>query len=115
MPASAADLGWWAAGPRPGASGAAVVVGHVDLNGRRGVFARLSEAAPGMVVTVHGAHRAVRFRIVSVNHYAKDRFPTGEVYLPSPAPELRLITCGGRFDRRSGHYEDNVVVRAVLA
>jgi hypothetical protein len=29
------------------------------------------------------------------------------------AAELRLITCGGRFDARTGHYEDNVVVRAV--
>ena len=27
-------------------------------------------------------------------------------------PVLRLITCGGSFDRGSGHYRDNVIVYA---
>ncbi|GAA4578166.1 hypothetical protein GCM10023176_53540 [Micromonospora coerulea] len=41
------------------------------------------------------------------------RFPTARVYGPTPGPELRLVTCGGEFDRRRGHYRDNVVVFAV--
>ena len=32
-----------------------------------------------------------------------------------PRPELRLITCGGRFDRTARSYTDNVVVEAVAA
>jgi hypothetical protein len=28
---------------------------------------------------------------------------------------LRLITCGGSFDRTTGHYRDNVIVYARLA
>jgi len=44
---------------------------------------------------------------------AKDHFPTHEVYGIQPAPVLRLVTCGGVFDRRPpGHYRDNVVVYA---
>ena len=31
--------------------------------------------------------------------YPKDKFPTAEVYGPTPTAELRLITCGGTFDR----------------
>ena len=31
------------------------------------------------------------------------------------AAELRLVTCGGRFDPRTGHDEDDVVVQAVRA
>ena len=112
VPATASALGWWAAGPRPGEPGAAVVVGHVDLQGRPGVFARLASAGPGTTVVVGGAEPA-RFRVVRVDRYAKDAFPTEEVYRPTEGAELRLITCGGRFDPRTGHYEDNVVVRAV--
>ncbi len=36
------------------------------------------------------------------------------VYGDTPGAELRLITCGGSFDRRSGHYRDNVVAYAHL-
>jgi hypothetical protein len=36
------------------------------------------------------------------------------VYLPALRPELRLVTCGGAFDRATGHYVDNVVVHASL-
>lgn len=115
VPATADGLGWWSAGPRPGEPGAAVVVGHVDLNGRPGVFAGLGSASPGTLVVVGRGPDAVRFRITGVARYPKADFPTEEVYRPTAASELRLITCGGRFDRRTGHYEDNVVVRAVRA
>lgn len=116
VPDTAAGLGWWADGTRPGEPGAAVVVGHVDLRGEPGIFGRLSQARPGTLVTVSGGHGApVRFRVVSVDRYAKSAFPTDVVYAPSGSAELRLVTCGGRFDPRTGHYEDNVVVRAVLA
>lgn len=115
VPPTALDLGWWADGPAPGAAGAAVVVGHVDLDGRPGRFARLASAGPGTVVTVRTSEAVVQYRVVSVEQHAKERFPTDRVYRPVDGPELRLITCGGRFDPRTGHYEDNVVVRAVRA
>ena len=113
VPATADGLGWWSAGPRPGEPGAAVVVGHVDLDGRPGVFSRLGSAEPGSLVLVGSGSDAIRFRVVSVDRYAKADFPAEVVYLPTAESELRMITCGGRFDRSTGHYEDNVVVRAV--
>ena len=116
VPATAQGLGWWADGARPGEPGAAVVVGHVDLRGESGVFGRLSGARPGMVVTVTDDRGTpVRFRVVEVDRYAKTAFPTDVVYAPTADAELRLVTCGGRFDPRTGHYADNVVVRAVRA
>ena len=44
--------------------------------------------------------------------YPKDAFPTDRVYGPTAGPELRLITCGGSFDRSAGSYRDNTVVFA---
>jgi hypothetical protein len=43
---------------------------------------------------------------------AKTRFPTDLVYAPSLDPSLRLVTCGGSFDRARGSYRDNVIVYA---
>jgi hypothetical protein len=37
------------------------------------------------------------------------------VFGPAPDPVLRLITCGGRFDRARRSYVDNVIVTAYLA
>jgi hypothetical protein len=39
-------------------------------------------------------------------------FPTSELFGPTPDAELRLITCGGPFDRAIGHCDDNGVVYA---
>ena len=41
--------------------------------------------------------------------------PHGDRLIGTPDAELRLITCGGAFDRVAGSYEENVVVLARLA
>jgi Sortase domain len=54
----------------------------------------------------------VAFAVTEIAVYPKDAFPTDRVYGPTPGPELRLITCGGSFDRSAGSYRDNTVVYA---
>jgi hypothetical protein len=55
------------------------------------------------------------FVIDKVERYAKDQFPTVAVYGDTThRSELRLITCGGRFDPGTGSYDDNVVAYAHL-
>ena len=44
----------------------------------------------------------------------KTAFPSAVVYGPTPLSELRLVTCGGDFDRVAGSYRNNVIVEAVL-
>ena len=56
----------------------------------------------------------MRFAVTRVREVAKAQFPTAAVYAPTPRPELRLITCGGRFDRAARSYVDNIVVEAVV-
>ncbi|MCP9952944.1 hypothetical protein LUX39_35280 [Actinomadura madurae] len=53
--------------------------------------------------------RTAVFRIDSVERVRKDRFPTRRVYTDPGYAAIRLITCGGRFDRGTGHYTDNVI------
>jgi len=57
--------------------------------------------------------RWLPFRVTSVGRYPKNAFPTARVYGPTPDAQLRLITCGGEFDRAHSSYLDNTVVYAV--
>lgn len=115
VPSSPAVAGWFVDSPRPGATGAAVIAGHIDSYLGPGVFFRLRELRPGELVYVRRAHSSLAvFRVTAVRTYLKSRFPTAAVYGPVPDAELRLITCGGTFDPATGHYLSNVIVFAVL-
>jgi hypothetical protein len=70
----------------------------------------LKDLNAGDVVTVIGSLGSVEFRVESVQEFAKDSFPTDLVFGPTPGRALRLITCGGSFDRSAHSYRDNVVV-----
>lgn len=105
--------GWYVGGPRPGQRGPAVIAGHVDGPGGPAVFWRLREVRLGDRVEVTRADgTTAAFAVTRTLVVPKSGFPTDEVYGPTPHPELRLITCTGPFDRRSGHYVDNLIVFA---
>jgi LPXTG-site transpeptidase (sortase) family protein len=111
-PTDVANVGWYSGSSRPGDRGPAVIVGHVDSVDGPAVFARLAELEVGDVVTVeNGDEAALSFAVSTVTRHPKGSFPSEAVYGASPDAELRLITCGGRYDRTSG-YADNVVVFA---
>ncbi|MEU8210987.1 class F sortase [Micromonospora sp. NPDC049044] len=112
-PVDFGTAGWYGGGPAPGDTGPAVLAGHLDSRHGPAVFARLGELRPGDRVEVWRGGQRLPFRVTGSLRTRKDRFPTAAVYGPTPGAELRLITCGGDFDRRSGHYRDNIVVFAV--
>jgi sortase (surface protein transpeptidase) len=101
-------------GPTPGESGTAVAVGHRDTTTGAAVFAALGQLAAGSRVEARRADgRTAVYTVDRVRIFDKDRFPDKQVYAPARRPELRLITCGGNYDRRTG-YSGNVVVFAHL-
>jgi Sortase domain len=115
VPAAPDAVVWYGAGSVPGAAGSAVLAGHVDYDGRRGVFYHLSALAPGDAIRVRLDDGTVRLFVVRrVERHAKRALPTGDLFTRNGSPVLTLITCGGAFDRGTGRYTDNVVVRAVL-
>ncbi|QLQ36008.1 class F sortase [Micromonospora robiginosa] len=108
--------GWYRPGPAPGQAGNAVLVGHVDSQRGPAVFFDLGRLRPGDTVRVARADgRTAAFTVDGVGAYPKNRFPTERVYGGGAAARLRLITCGGRFDPRTGSYPDNIVVFATAA
>ncbi|WP_413761404.1 class F sortase [Streptomyces sp. MMBL 11-3] len=106
--------GWYRGGPAPGEAGTAVVVGHLDTRSGPAVFAGLSTLKPGQPVEARRADgRTAVYTVDAVRMYEKARFPSQEVYSARNRPELRLITCGGVYDKKTG-YQSNVVVFAHL-
>lgn len=115
VPEDAQRAGWYSQGAAPGDPGPAVIVGHVDSFRGPGVFARLDSLRRGDPVRIRRADGSlVTFFVTQVRTYAKRDFPTKLVYGGSRTPSLRLITCGGAFDRRSKSYLSNTIVFADL-
>jgi len=113
VPEDAQRAGWYSQGPAPGASGAAVIVGHVDSYEGPGIFVGLSTLKGGAEIDIRRSDgTTARFVVQSVESYSKTDFPTQQVYRSDGSPSLRLITCGGSFDRQAKSYEENVVVFA---
>ncbi|WP_067499666.1 class F sortase [Actinoplanes sp. TFC3] len=116
VPADATTVGWYTKAPTPGSLGPAVLAGHVDYRNKPGTFNRLAELKPGATISVDREDGSIAmFSVVKVERYAKDKFPSDAVYGSINRAGLRLITCGGNFDRTAGHYEDNIVVYADLS
>lgn len=111
------DAAWYRHSPTPGSLGPAVLEGHVDSAASGpSVFFSLGRLKPRDRVLVTRADGLVaEFSVNGVRRYRKDHFPTDLVYGDTNHAGLRLLTCGGAFDRATGHYVDNIVVFASLA
>jgi Sortase domain len=113
VPPDGKTAGWYTGSPTPGDPGPAVLAAHVDWKGTEGVFYNLRDLRPGNEVSVDRRDGSTaRFTVARVAQYPKDRFPTDDVYGDVDSPQLRLITCGGVFDRGAHSYRDNIVVYA---
>jgi hypothetical protein len=111
----ASYAGWYRYGPAPGMRGAAVVLGHLDDRRGAAAFYRLGAVRPGAVVRVaRDDGVTAEFRVDGVEQVPKARFPASRVYGEVRYAGLRLVTCGGPFDRRRRSYRDNVIVYAHL-
>ncbi|AXL11825.1 class F sortase [Microbacterium foliorum] len=107
--------GWYSGGVVPGQVGPAIIAGHVDSPTAPAVFADIGALSPGDDIVVTRADgTTLTFTVSGSTQSAKAEFPTDAVYSNVPAPELRLITCGGIFDSSTGHYLDNLIVFAEL-
>ncbi|MFC7545785.1 class F sortase [Plantactinospora sp. GCM10030261] len=113
----AKQAGWYKLGPSPGEVGNAVIVGHVNTKEQGPVvFYKLGALKPGdRIVVTRADRKQVTFVVDGVKAYPKTAFPTDLVYGASDRVGLRLVTCGGEFDKKKRSYQDNVVVFATAA
>ncbi|MFF9864005.1 class F sortase [Streptomyces sp. NPDC013953] len=106
--------GWFRDGTPPGAKGTAIIAGHVDNADGPAVFYALGALKKGHRIEVARRDgRTAVFTVDAIEVYDNDRFPDRKVYSPADRAELRVITCGGDFDEKTG-YQGNVVAYAHL-
>ncbi|MEA2220601.1 MAG: hypothetical protein QOJ35_3227 [Solirubrobacteraceae bacterium] len=108
-------VGWWRDGAAPGsAAGAILLAGHVDSAKRgAGAFFALKDARRGDSVSVTSDDGKVRtFRVTTMRRVLKAALPES-IYSRTGPRRLVLVTCGGPFDAKLGHYRDNIVVTAL--
>lgn len=116
IPSDVRRAGWYRFGSVPGDStGAVVVVGHVDSRTQGlGRFAALASVDVGDVVQVRvTGGRTYAYRVVARSLLAKRSLPVNQIFGAGGRPRLSLVTCGGRYVRAEGGYQDNLVVTAV--
>lgn len=108
-------VGWYRSGPTAGEAGPAIMLGHKDTKSGSAVFSRLDEIRNGDVIEVHRKDGIIAvFTVGGLEQAEKTVLPTQRVYGESPNPQLHLITCGGTYDRATGHYADNVIAYATM-
>lgn len=115
VPSDPFKVGWYDRGPTPGELGPAVVVGHVDRPGGTAIFWRLREMVKGDTFLIERADGSTaKFKVTSVKQFSQSNFPTEDVYGNIDHAGIRLITCGGTFNRSTQKYSHNTVVYGQL-
>ncbi|MGW8557578.1 class F sortase [Streptomyces tubercidicus] len=109
-------VGWYKDGAAPGERGSAIIAGHVDTKTGPAVFLQLESLKTGSTINITREDGIIAtFKVDSVETFNKARFPNERVYADASTAQLRVITCGGAYDRKVKDYVDNVVVFAHLA
>ncbi|MBK1787223.1 class F sortase [Prauserella cavernicola] len=123
VPSDVRTIGWYsgtsrlsdpATSPAPGQPGVALLAGHVSWIGQgEGAFHDLAALRPGDRVEVHGDNGVTTHWTVAARPTVtpKDRLPA-ELFGNSGPARVALVTCGGRYERATGDYRDNVIVWA---
>jgi hypothetical protein len=116
IPANVRTVGWYEYGPGLDAtSGSMVIAGHVDNKAQgAGAFFHLRELGPGDTFSITGSDGTCRtFRVIAREEYPKATIQLDRYFSTTGDYRVTLMTCGGRFNGATGHYEDNVAITAV--
>lgn len=108
--------GWYTNSPLPGEKGVSIIDGHVSGKYNPGIFKKLKQLQVGDKYKIEfGDQTTKTFEVVSVKEYSPDE-TTKKMYQQSESIEnqLNLITCGGKFDKKTNQYEKRVLVTSKL-
>ena len=107
LPPDPATIGWYRFGPGPAdAAGSVVLGGHLDSKVYGvGPLVRLRKLGAGDAIALHSTDGSITtYRVRTVRDVRKSGLPLDEVFDRDGARELRIITCGGPYDRNGGGY-----------
>ena len=108
---NADEVAWFSDGVLPGMPGSAVIAGHVDNYTGPAVFFYLKRLEPGdsIFITDKFGER-LEFVVKKVEKYPYDQAPIQLIFGPSTKRKLNLITCTGKYDRKTNIHAERLVV-----
>ena len=120
-------VSWASEDVGPGSSyGTTILVGHINYRGVPGAFSDLADYQVGQIITVVLADgRQMNYAVAAppievnkdqVGPRRQELFDQSSSYGLAGKPKsgrLLLLSCGGVFDNRTGHYESNIFVFAL--
>lgn len=117
-PGNIFDAGWYDQSVKPGSDkGASLIVGHVSGWTKAGVFKKLHNLHQGSRFEVEkGSGEKLLYEVTKVKNYPVDNVPMGQILSEEEAGthDLKLMTCGGKFDSKTDSYTERVVVYAKI-
>lgn len=116
VPEAIDTAGWWDGSAQIGEPfGSTVIAGHVDTSAPGlAPFAQLLKAEVGDVLWLDGSGYRLGYRVTALRTIDKDVLATSSDALSQVGTHrLSLITCTGRWDPATRHYESNLVVTAM--
>lgn len=110
------DTAWYSGSSKPGMPGAQFINGHVSGPTKPGVFKNLKQLKAGDKIKIErGDGQVFSYSITGVETLPVEQIDMTKLLVSSESdkPGLNLITCGGKFNTRTNHFEDRTVVYAV--
>ncbi|MCX5042654.1 class F sortase [Aldersonia sp. NBC_00410] len=113
LPVDPQVAGWYPDSAAPGQRGTSVILGHFDSKTGPAAFYTVPQLQPGDLIDIDRSDGTIaHFAVTDVAIYPKDSFPADKIYQPAPDSEIRLITCGGKFNDQLHSYDSNIVAYA---
>lgn len=127
VPPDPGSVSWASEDAAPGSGyGTIILVGHVNMGGIAGAFADLADYRVGQIITLVLADgRRLNYAVAAspievdknkLGPRRQELFDQTNSYGLAGHPtsgRLLLLSCGGVFDDRTGHYESNIFVFAL--
>jgi LPXTG-site transpeptidase (sortase) family protein len=111
-PSNVHMAGWFNQSVKPGQTGLSIIDGHVSGYYSDGIFKKLDQMKKGdRFVVEFGDHSTKTFEVVSVKSYPADQ-ATAALFKQDLTikKQLSLITCGGKYNRKTKEYENRIIV-----
>lgn len=109
VPSSGWMVGWYSLGPKIGEPGNAVIDGHAGAPNQNAVFKNLSKLAMGDTFTVQQLDGSIlTFKVTKTQAVAPRNAPLRDIFGPSSAAHLNLISCYGAW--RKDDYAQRFIV-----
>lgn len=116
-PSNVFDTARYNGSAKPGQPGATVIDGHVSSWTTDGVFHDIKKLTAGDTIELQrGDGKKLNYTVVQTVTYDANKVDMKSLLQPvgSAASGLNLITCGGKYDSKSGEFTQRVAVFAVL-